>query len=62
MLLGEQIDEFSLGLVSPLQPDNASTRQVKNLKKSGPNNVVLNTRMYVRSKAVVKGGLKAAMS
>jgi ABC-type polar amino acid transport system ATPase subunit len=33
MLLGEQINEFSFCLVSPLQTDNASTRQRKNLEK-----------------------------
>ena len=54
MLFGQQIDEFAFGFVAPLQTDNASTRQVKNLKKAA-RTCILNTRMYAAAQAVVKG-------
>ena len=38
VLLGQQIDDFSLGFVSPLQPDDASARQVNDLEEYGGNN------------------------
>ena len=51
VLFGEQIDEFSFGLVSPLQTDDASNAQTDNLCPLGPMDTKNNSRLQPRPKS-----------